>query len=60
MSLAAYIVGVLLMISDNSFWPSGQRMFYVLAELAAAYAHLGKTLEPRTLAPMRLFVTFRK
>ena len=45
-SLAACIVGVLLMISDNSFRLGVEKMFYVLAGLAAAYVHLGKTPEP--------------
>ena len=44
--LAACIVGVLLMISDNSFRLGVEKMFYVLAGLAAAYVHLGKTPEP--------------
>ena len=46
-SLAACIVGALLMISDNSFHLGVEKMFYVLAGLAAAYVHLGKTPEPQ-------------
>jgi len=34
------------MISDNSFRLGVEKMFYVLAGLAAAYVHLGKTPEP--------------
>jgi O-antigen ligase len=44
-SLTACIVGVLLMITDNSFWSGVQRMFFVLAGLAAAYARIGRIPE---------------
>jgi len=45
-SLASCIVGVLLMISDNSFHLGVEKVFYVVAGLAAAYVHLGKMPEP--------------
>jgi hypothetical protein len=39
-ALVACILGTLLMILDSSFTLGYQQMFYVLAALAAAYAHL--------------------
>jgi len=41
-SLAACIVGTLVMIFDGSFGGAVERLFYTLAALAAAYAHLGR------------------
>lgn len=42
-SLAACIVGMLVMIENCSFIFGTEKMFYVLAALAAAYAHLGRS-----------------
>jgi O-antigen ligase len=41
--LAACIIGTLLMLVDGNLGLGVERVFYVLAALAAAYAHLGQT-----------------
>jgi hypothetical protein len=43
-TLVACILGVLLMLENCSFILGVEKLFYVLAGLAAAYAHLGRSL----------------
>jgi O-antigen ligase len=47
-SLVACILGTLLMMENGSFGTGVERLYYVLAALAAAYAHLGRS--PMNLA----------
>ena len=42
-SLVACILGTLLMMENGSFGTGVERLYYVLAGLAAAYAHLGRS-----------------
>jgi hypothetical protein len=42
-SMTASIVGALLMLASMSFILGCQKMYYVLAALAAAYAHMGRS-----------------
>jgi hypothetical protein len=48
-SLAACIVGLLLMILDNSFGTGVEKIFYVLGGLAAAYLQLGEVRRAQPL-----------
>jgi len=57
-SLVASILGLLLMISTSSFILACQKMFYVLAGLATAYAQLASArlhepVAPTAVAPLR-------
>jgi hypothetical protein len=45
--ITACILGTLFMISSNSFGLGVEKMYYVLAGLAAAYAHLAPSRETR-------------
>jgi O-antigen ligase len=47
-SLVACILGTLLMIENSSFILGYEKIFYVLAGLSAAYAHLSPSPEQRT------------
>jgi hypothetical protein len=49
-SLIACIVGTLVMIAGTSFIFAYEKMFYVLAGLAAAYIRLGETPPPQSTA----------
>jgi O-antigen ligase len=49
-SLIACIVGTLVMIAGTSFIFAYEKMFYVLAGLAAAYIRLGETPPPQSPA----------
>jgi hypothetical protein len=46
-SLVACILGMLLMLENCSFFLGCEKLFYVLAGLAAAYAHLGRSTDER-------------
>jgi O-antigen ligase len=46
-SLVACILGTLLLLAGGSFGTGTERMFYVLAALATAYAHLGRSAPHR-------------
>jgi hypothetical protein len=46
-SLVACLLGTLLMIGDSSLIYGYEKIFYLLAGLAAAYAHMGKLPERR-------------
>jgi hypothetical protein len=48
-SLVSCIVGTLIMMMDGSFGGGLERMFYVLAALAAAYVFLGRSRQQDTL-----------
>jgi O-antigen ligase len=45
LSLVACVVGTLLMIENASFYLAYEKMFYILAGLSAAYAHLRPSTE---------------
>jgi O-antigen ligase len=45
--LIAATLGTLLMLSGISFIQGPQKMFYILAALAAAYAHIGRATQQR-------------
>jgi O-antigen ligase len=51
--LAACIIGTLLMLVDGSLGLGVERVFYVLAALAAAYAHLGQKARRTQTAQFR-------
>ena len=46
-SLAACIIGTFFIIGSNSLIYGHEKMFYILAGLAAAYAYVGRLPEPR-------------
>jgi len=50
-SLVATIVGTVIMIASCSFIYGYGQMFYVLAGLGAAYAHLGRTAAASSKLP---------
>jgi O-antigen ligase len=51
-SLVACIIGTLVMMFDGSFGGAVERLFYTLAALAAAYAHLGSVRQQRMPDPV--------
>jgi O-antigen ligase len=48
-SLVACILGTLLLLENGSFGAGAERMFYVLAALATAYVHLGRSAPQQQL-----------
>jgi O-antigen ligase len=52
-SLVACILGTLLLLAGGSFGTGTERMFYVLAALATAYAHLGRSAPQPQLGQTR-------
>lgn len=58
--LIAAALGTLLMISGTSFIQGPQKMFYILAALAAAYAHIGRIPRQMPSAHARTDASLRR